>query len=232
VLPAGTAHVPAELSDPDRAGDPANSPDLMQWLDKLVSVGARIGTSSDRRQGQLLQWRPDLQISPARGNVDTRLRKLDSADWDALVLAAAGLRRLGLSHRITALFPPLCIVPAAGQGVLALELRNDDTRTQDLIGALDHAPTRLSVTAERSFVRCAGGGCSVPLGASARIAGANLELWFRAVAPGGSQTPAPIEHIQSAPMPENPYGDMAWAGELGEKAAARFLEMGGKAFLP
>ncbi|HXF04536.1 MAG TPA: hydroxymethylbilane synthase [Blastocatellia bacterium] len=138
--------------------------------------GARIGTSSLRRSVQLKALRPDLEVLPLRGNVDTRMRKLDAGQYDAIVLAAAGLNRLGLAHRITEWISPDLLLPAIGQGALALETRADDQETLALVGGLNHAPTEVAVTAERAFLRRFGGGCQIPLAAYAEIQGNELRL--------------------------------------------------------
>jgi len=131
--------------------------------------GASVGTSSLRRSAQLLHMRSDLQIVPLRGNVDTRLRKLDNKEVQAIVLAAAGLRRLGLSDRITAALSPEVVLPAIGQGVLGLEVREDDQNTQDLISFLNDLETELAAKGERAFLRELEGGCQVPLAGYARV---------------------------------------------------------------
>ncbi len=131
--------------------------------------GALVGTSSLRRSAQLLHIRSDLQIVPLRGNVDTRLRKLDNNELQAIVLAAAGLRRLGLSDRITTVLPPEVVLPAIGQGVLGLEVRRDDQKTQDLISFLNDPETELAARAERAFLKELEGGCQVPLAGYARV---------------------------------------------------------------
>ncbi len=138
---------------------------------KSLPQGARVGTSSLRRQAMLMAIRPDLCVVSLRGNVETRLRKLDEG-LDAIVLAAAGLRRLGLSDRISAFLTPPEFVPAAGQGIVVVECRTDDSEVLDLLRrALEHAPTRIVMRAERAFLAAMGGGCQVPLGAFARIEG-------------------------------------------------------------
>ncbi len=134
-----------------------------------LPAGARVGTDSPRRSAFLLARRPDLHVHPIHGNVDTRLRRLDSGETDALVLAAAGLNRLGLSGRIGSLFEADVIPPAPGQGALAIQARTDDTRVRDLVGRLDHAPTRRAVELERAILARSGGGCRAPLGALATV---------------------------------------------------------------
>jgi hydroxymethylbilane synthase len=131
--------------------------------------GARVGTSSLRRRAQLLNQRPDLQISELRGNVDTRLRKLNEGEYDAIILASAGLSRLGLSDRITARLDLQEMLTAVGQGALGIETRVDDQRTNLLLEPLNHWPTRYATEAERALLRELGGGCAVPIAAFARI---------------------------------------------------------------
>jgi hydroxymethylbilane synthase len=136
---------------------------------KDLPQGASVGTSSLRRSAQLLHMRPDLHIVPLRGNVDTRLRKLDSGDLQAIVLATAGLKRLGLSDRITTPLSPEAVLPAIGQGVLGLELRVDDEKTRNLISFLNDLETELAARAERAFLKELEGGCQVPLAGYARV---------------------------------------------------------------
>ena len=129
-----------------------------------IPAGARIGTSSARRSGLLAELRPDLEVVPLRGNVDTRLRKLDAGEADAIVLAAAGLIRLGLQERIAFLFDPTSFVPEAGQGALALQVRAGE---EQLVAALDDARSHEQLLAERARVAELGGGCTVPVAAHA-----------------------------------------------------------------
>lgn len=136
---------------------------------KDLPQGASVGTSSLRRSAQLLHMRPDLHIVPLRGNVDTRLRKLDSGDLQAIVLAMAGLKRLGLSDRITTPLSPEAVLPAIGQGVLGLELRADDEKTRNLISFLNDLETEPAARAERAFLKELEGGCQVPLAGYARV---------------------------------------------------------------
>jgi len=138
--------------------------------------GARVGTSSLRRQSQLRALRPDLVIENLRGNVNTRLIRLDQGDFDALILAAAGLKRLGLEHRITCLISIDQLLPAAGQGALALECRQEDAFTLTQIAPLNHALTFACVSAERALCRQLGGGCQVPIGAYAELSNKHLDL--------------------------------------------------------
>jgi hydroxymethylbilane synthase len=130
-----------------------------------LAQGARVGTGSARREVLIREMRPDLRVMPIRGNVDTRLRKLAAGEVDALVLAAAGLIRLGRQDVITETLPPDVFVPAPGQGALTLQIRADDGRVNDVVAALDDPPTRLAVEVERLFTERVGGGCRLPVGA-------------------------------------------------------------------
>jgi hydroxymethylbilane synthase len=134
-----------------------------------LPAGSLVGTSSLRRSAQLLHFRPDLKIEPLRGNLDTRLRKLDDGGMAAIVVACAGLRRMGWEQRITQLLPPEVVCPAAGQGALGIEVRADDAATRDALAPLDDRAARLETTAERALLERLGGGCQVPIGGSARL---------------------------------------------------------------
>lgn len=144
-------------------------------LDELP-LGAVVGTSSLRRVVQLMAARPDLRIEPLRGNLDTRLRKLDEGGFDAIVLAAAGLKRLGLAARIRSVFDPEAMIPAAGQGALGLEVREDAHALRDMLAQTLHRPTFLACHAERAVSRALGGSCSMPLAAHAVWQGARLQV--------------------------------------------------------
>jgi hydroxymethylbilane synthase len=141
-----------------------------------LPVRARVGTDSPRRTGFLLARRPDLDVHPLHGNVDSRLRRLDSGETDALVLACAGLDRLGLGHRIAERLDPQIVPPAPGQGAIAVQVRCDDARMMAVATTIDDPPTRLAVEAERTFLGISGGGCRAPIGALATIAGEELDL--------------------------------------------------------
>ena len=141
-----------------------------------LPAGARVGTSSPRRQAQIRRLRPDLELIPVRGNLDTRLRKLQRGDYAVLVLAAAGLHRLGFQERITGYFSYDQICPAVGQGALAIEIRDGDAELARVIAPLDDSPTHFAVRAERTMLRCLGGGCQVPIAAHASFEGARLRL--------------------------------------------------------
>jgi hydroxymethylbilane synthase len=138
--------------------------------------GARVGTSSRRRGVQLHALRPDLQLADIRGNVDTRLRKLDEGQYDAIVLAAAGLARLSLLGRVTEFLDPQVFLPAPAQGALAIEIRADDVAVSGVVRTLDDAPARSAATAERAFLAGLGGGCDLPIGAYAWVEGQTLHL--------------------------------------------------------
>jgi hydroxymethylbilane synthase len=153
--------------------------------------GARVGTSSLRRQAQLLHHRPDLSLVPLRGNLDTRLRKLDSEGLDAIVLAAAGVKRLGWTHRITEVLPPEVCLPAIGQGALGIEMRGPraasrEPSAEQIVSALDHRETHAAVLAERAFLRRLEGGCQVPFAAHAVIRDGDLQLQGLVASPDGA----------------------------------------------
>jgi hydroxymethylbilane synthase len=150
-------------------------------------VGARIGTSSLRRSSQLRALNRGFAIEMLRGNVDTRLRKLDEGQYDAIVLAAAGLRRLGWQDRIRELIPIEVMCPAVGQGALAIETRSDDGPVHQVVRRLDHAETRVAVEAERALLATLGGGCQVPVGALARVAGREIGMRAIVASPDGSR---------------------------------------------
>lgn len=143
---------------------------------KALPLGARVGTSSLRRQAQLLHARSDLQIEMLRGNVDTRLRKLQENQFDAIVLAASGLKRLGWDAHITECLSIDVCLPAIGQGALGIEGREDDSFVRSLLARLEHHPTRVTVTAERALLKRLEGGCQVPIAGHAVLEGENLTL--------------------------------------------------------
>jgi hydroxymethylbilane synthase len=141
-----------------------------------LPAGARIGTSSLRRKAQLLRLRPDLAVLGLRGNLDTRIRKLETEGLDAIVVAAAGVKRLGLTHRITELLSPDLLLPAIGQGALGIEIRQGDGTATAMVAGLDHPETHAAVLAERGFLRRLEGGCQVPIAAYARVMGDRIAL--------------------------------------------------------
>jgi hydroxymethylbilane synthase len=187
--------------------------------------GAKVGTSSLRRVVQLAALRPDLVIEPLRGNLDTRLRKLDEGQYDAIVLAAAGLMRLGLAERIASRFEVTQMLPAAGQGALAIEVRADDTPLYEALAELIDRPAWLAVHAERAVSRGLGGSCSVPLAAHARWHGAVLQLH---AALGDADAPSrPLLHARA----EGEVADVAAAEALGAAAVATLRKHGAASYL-
>ncbi len=198
-----------------------------------LPVGAVVGTSSLRRLVILKSLRPDLRIEPLRGNLDTRLRKLDEGQYDAIVLAAAGLKRLKLDSRIRAIFEPDTMLPAAGQGALGIEVRADRQDLIEALALLAHQPTWLAVTAERTVSRAMGGSCSMPLAAFTR---GPTSDGMRLEAAWGDPGSAGLDAVQStvstavAPLVRVQYQalvrDFAEAEALGEHVAA-LLRAGG-----
>jgi len=190
-----------------------------------IPAGATVLTGSPRRRGQLLHRRADLKVSPVRGNVQTRLRKLDESDDAATILAKAGLERLGLDDRITERFTPTEFLPACGQAALAVQIRSDDERVRQIVSALDDRPTRLAVTAERAFLTALGGGCRVPAGAYGRFDAADETMTLTGMVcdPAGemllretvSADVAAVEHAEA----------------LGRELAGRMRELGCAAIL-
>jgi hydroxymethylbilane synthase len=177
--------------------------------------GARIGTGSARRAVQLRAFRRDLRPVDIRGNVDTRIRKVDDGEVDAAVLAAAGLERLGLLERAAELVPLDAMMPAVGQGTLAIEARADDAETLDLVSGVDDRETRLASQAERAFLRRLGGGCRLPFGALATVEGDTMRVrGFVSDAEGGQTFRAELS------------GPAAGAESLGVQLAERMLEQG------
>lgn len=186
-----------------------------------LAPGSRVGTSSLRRQSQLKAQRRDLEYVEFRGNVDTRLRKLSEGQVEAIVLAAAGLERLGLTKHLCERFPALVLCPAAGQGALAIEMRSGDSETISALGFLDHAATRFCVTAERATLAALGGGCQVPIGIYCRPSGEGFLITGVVASPdGASVLRAELEHQQGIS-----------ATALGETLAQRLLEQGANALL-
>ncbi len=192
-------------------------------LDRLPQ-GAVVGTSSPRRAAQLLAYRPDLRILDLRGNVDTRVRKaLDPAGpYDAVVLARAGLERLGLERHITQVLPLDLMLPAPGQGALAVQIRADDATTQAIVKALDDPPTRAAVTAERAFLIGMGGGCAVPIAAHAEVdrSAQTLALQGRVLSRDGRRVVTVEAH-----------GTMDEAEQVGMAAAEQALQQGAREIL-
>ena len=182
--------------------------------------GAMVGTSSLRRQCQLLSIRPDLKIEVLRGNVETRIRKMVEGTFDAVILAYAGLKRLGLTEHVKEVIPESVSTPAIGQGALGIECRVDDKDTNELLSVLNHEDTNYCVTAERSFLRLLQGGCQVPIGGYATINNDRLTLTGLVGSINGKRV---IKEIVS--------GDKLDAAYLGEALANVILERGGKDIL-
>jgi hydroxymethylbilane synthase len=151
-----------------------------------LKEGARVGTSSLRRRVQLMSMHRNLSIESLRGNVDTRLRKLDAGEYDTIILAAAGLRRLGWENRISERISVDVMIPAVGQGALAIETRDDAGEAYQIARTLNHDPSRIAITAERAFLAVFGGGCQVPIGAHATIDGKDIYLRAFVSEPDGS----------------------------------------------
>ena len=193
-------------------------------LDELPD-GARVGTSSLRRVAQLHALRPGLVIEPLRGNLDTRLRKLDEGGYDAIVLAAAGLKRLGLASRIRMAFEPGRMLPCAGQGALGIEVRADAHALLARLSELSHRPTWLSAHAERAVSRALGGSCSMPLAAFSTWHGDTLHI--DAALGHGAQPDAPLLRGSA----EAVVRDTADATALGERAAQALRDAGAAAYL-
>ncbi|MXY46188.1 MAG: hydroxymethylbilane synthase [Chloroflexi bacterium] len=190
-------------------------------LDELPA-GARLGTSSPRRTAQIKAARPDLEVLPIRGNVDTRLSKANSEGYDGAILAAAGIARLGRQSEISAYLPPDVCVPDVGQGALAVQVRESDGELLDCVQAIDHAPTSAAVRAERAFLETMGGGCTLPTAAYAEIAAAgSLQILAMVAKPDGSEIVRVSEsHSVNAPI----AAGQSVAETLLEGGAARILE--------
>ena len=188
--------------------------------------GAVVGTSSLRRITQLLNIRPDLKIEPLRGNLDTRLRKLDEGGFDAIVLAAAGLMRLGLEDRIRVRFAVNEMIPCAGQGALGLEIRADATALKAVLTAMTDTPTWLATQAERAVSRALGGSCSMPLAAHAHWVDGTLHM---AVALGHPEQPA--RKLLKASLSTAAVKTEAEARVFGEQAAQSLRELGAADYL-
>ncbi|WP_425059124.1 Porphobilinogen deaminase [Sporomusa carbonis] len=201
-------------------GDALISPQY-KTLDKLPA-GARVGTSSLRRRAQLLHARPDLTIVDLRGNLDTRLKKLTTENLDAIMLATAGLKRLGWDKHITQILPQAICLPAVGQGALAIEARANDAETLSMLAFLNHEPTYRATLAERSFLAEVEGGCQIPIGVYAQIDTEDGQLKMTAVIMSPDGQKAVRDSIQ---------GDPAQAVALGHTLAGRMLDHGGREIL-
>lgn len=203
--------VPA-ASGPELASPACGLSDVARERLPELAYGARIGTGSARRAAQLLALRDDLELLDVRGNVDTRLRKLDGGEFDALVLAAAGLSRLERSSRATRLLTPEECLPMVGQGALAIEARVSDREAVAVAGTIEDGTTRVCVDAERAFLSALGGGCALPVGAMAVVDGG--ELWLR-VALGDASGRSVSRRDGRVPVER--------AGELAERLADKMM---------
>lgn len=212
--------VPAEL-EVDVIMERANPCDAFvsnrftRFEELAVAAGAHVGTSSLRRQAQLLARFPKLKIASLRGNVGTRLQKLDQGGYDAVILAAAGLERLGLGARIRERISPEISLPAIGQGAIGIESRRNDAAVRRLIDPLNHVPTAICVRAERALNRRLQGGCQVPIAGFAELKNGLLELRGRVIDPSGARL---IESLQSGPAED--------AEVIGLKVAEALLQQG------
>ncbi len=191
-----------------------------------LPVGATVGTGSPRRKAQLLHARPDLNIIDIRGNVDTRLKKLDDGQYDAILLAFAGLHRLGLASRISQKFDDHVLLPAVGQAALGLETRDSDQDTIAAIAALDHHDTHASVLAERSLLRAMRAGCLAPLAAHAKTTPGEIKITARVFSIDGSQLVSTENHVRfdAPPIVSELYRA---AEQLGQEAAQQLAADGG-----
>jgi hydroxymethylbilane synthase len=216
VIPAGlTLAAISEREDPRDAlivrRDLATGTNSIEGLPR----NAVVGTSSPRRRAQLKHLRADLSLVELRGNVDTRLRKLDAGEYDAVILAAAGLNRLAVADRISSLIPTETMVPAVGQGALAVEAREGDSEILELLRSLEDQSTRACCTAERALLRELGGGCQLPIAAHATVTGSTLTLMALVATPDGKQV-----------IRDQITGQVEAAETMGRQMAAILLERG------
>jgi len=204
---------------PSGAEGPASTTSIEDIVRQLPHA-PRIGTSSVRRTSQLLQLLPNARFDPIRGNLDTRLRKLDTGGFDAIVLAAAGLRRLGHAARISAVLPPRVCVPAPGQGIIAVEVRSGDHHVRAIVDRINDPDSAAALAAERMVVLRLGGGCQMPIGACATATEAGLSLTTIVLSLDGARA---VRADAAGPMSE--------AEAIGARAAERLLEQGAGAIL-
>lgn len=208
------------------AGVPARGPTGDAFVSKKhacfaeLPSGAILATSSVRRRAQLLHRRPDLRLLDMRGNVETRLRKLVEQNLDGIILAEAGLKRLGLGEHITEILDPQWMFPAVGQGALGLECRADDATTRALLAQVSDPPTKGCVLAERAMLRGLGGGCHVPIGAVTRVVGDSLGLRGVVLSPDGKKC-----------IPGEIFGELDQAEELGQCLAQDLWTRGARELL-
>ena len=187
---------------------------------EFMPRGAKIGTGSQRRGAQIKALLPDVDIVPIRGNIDTRLKKIETENLTGVILAAAGIKRMGLAERITQFLPVETMLPAVGQGALGLQIRKTDVELAKSCAALNDTTTAAEVTAERSFLRALGGGCRLPIAALGKLDGQMLTLEGMLAAPNGSTV-----------IRDKINGTINDAEEMGKKLAGIILEKGGKRLL-
>jgi hydroxymethylbilane synthase len=196
-------------------GPPAETFASLEAVVAHVGQSPRIGTSSVRRTAQLMRIFPNAAFLPIRGNLDTRLRKVDSGEFDAIVLAAAGLRRLDHANRISATLPVTACVPAPGQGIIAVEIRSNDDRVRDIVARIDDRTAAAALVAERAVVRRLGGGCQMPIGAYAAFRNGSFDLTGVVISLDGARA-----------VRADGTGAAAEAEDLGITVAERLLEQG------
>lgn len=187
---------------------------------EFMPRGARIGTGSLRRSSQLLAVLPDLTIVSLRGNLETRLKKIETENLHGVILAAAGMKRMGFAEKVSQYLPMEIMLPAVGQGALGLETRDSDDELKAMLAKLNHAPTALEIKAERSFLRHLGGGCLLPIAAFAKLEGDKLSLEGLVAAPQGTSI-----------IRDKVKGSAQEAEELGKMLAEMILEKGGNKLL-
>jgi len=187
---------------------------------EFMPMGAKIGTGSLRRGAQLQAMMPDVTIVPLRGNVDTRLKKIETEDLNGVILAAAGMKRLGYGPKIAQYLPVELMLPAVGQGAIGLQIRESDSALAGILAKINHAPTAVEITAERAYLRALGGGCRLPIAAYCKYEGAQLSLDGLVAAPDGAVV-----------IRDRVRGALEEAEELGARLAAMIMERGGKKLL-
>lgn len=202
----------------------ANAHDVLVSRNQIrfsqLAAGARIGTSSPRRKSQLLAVRTDLEIVTIHGNVDTRIRKVGNGDCDAIVLAAAGLERMRLTRYVTEILPTKVMLPAVGQGALAVQSREDDENVKELLAGIDHLQTRREIEAERAFAKKLGANCRTPIAAYARSDSSKLTVQGMVASPSGRMI------VRSNITSDNPN-----SAQIGEELAKSLLDKGAGAIL-
>jgi len=187
---------------------------------EFMPRGAKIGTGSLRRGAQIQAMLPDVTIVPLRGNIDTRLKKIETENLTGIILAAAGMKRLGYVEKIAQYLPIELMLPAVGQGALGLQIRKTDSELAKVLAKLNHATTAAEITAERSFLRALGGGCRLPIAAFGKLEGQQLSLEGLVASPNGASA-----------VRDKVRGEIAEAEELGKKLADMIMEKGGKKLL-